>query len=1018
MPEVSPASLPAIRVESESVIKGWTAVAFAILALLWIASNLVFWIWWLTPEHVASPELYVLFTLAFGYEATLLPSVYLYYVGRMRRPRPVAPAEGLSVAMITLCVPSSESLDVIIRQLEAMTRVKYPHDSWVLDEGGDPMVRAAATRLGVRYFSRAGISNYNRSGPPFKAKTKAGNVNAWLDAHGHQYDYFVQLDVDHLPEPDYLDDVLGYFRDPQVAWVQGPSLYGNLENWIARGAAEQELVLQGPLQEGFFGATETPFIIGSHCSYRTAAIREIGGFQPTRAEDHLDTVILASRGYRGVFVPKALAVGGGPDTFETYLRQQFAWAYSMMQVLFSYTPSLIRRYRPLQALQFLFAQTWYTCWSTSMALLFFMPMLSLLTGQPVSTVSLLEFAVMWAPMNAAALVTWWWTRRWHRPVGLRLSWRGVVLHVARWPIVLWALVNVVLRVKHPYMITPKGGNDSVPQFSVQSQLLYLALVWIPLGIIAGYQAGWWGMPPAWDPFDPSVPSVDGAILLALWGITFMALVVITNVGAYLIQLGRAQVSFMTSVQAVCAPTVALGITLVGVSATLTAGTDQIVAAATAIGPSWTATVVTGALEGRALLRQAAAEAEAEAVAQAGAETEVEIEAEAGPGGAAADPTVVALLPPDSPADDRAAATAPVAGTTAPAAAPVSGAVAAPPPTVAARPRSPAIRPFDLPTESVVFGMYDPWQAAAGLHLDLEHWYIRQDEPRLLQGALRRTRDRGIALVTVEPFPARGDRTPVLDVIVAGHRDAEIRRLAQIARSASPQVLLLRWGHEMDLSGLYPWSSNHPELYQQAYRHVVDVFRQEGASNVRWVWSPAGNAGLEAFYPGDDVVDYVGVTILGDPGWDANFALPPQSFTELLEPKYSRLAIYQKPIIVAELGVSGTPERQALWLEEAARSVDHFPLVRALSYFNDVNAENNRLSSRPDWRVQPGIFLAFVDHARSTTSAQTPGGGSGSTEQSVGRAVLRGEPDAAAVRDLPLTARVTVVHERAGVTDAR
>jgi cellulose synthase (UDP-forming) len=963
---VAPRVLPEIRVESEREIRGWTALVFVGLSGAWILSNAVFWAWWLTPDHVASPWLFALFTVAFGYDATFLPSTYLYYVGQMRRPRPVQPQPGLKVALITLCVPSSESLGVIVRQLEAMSRVEYPHESWILDEGGDPTVRAAAQRLGVRYFSRAGISQYNQPGPPFKAKTKAGNVNAWLDAHGSNYDFFVQFDIDHLPEPDYLDRVLGYFRDPKIGWVQGPSLYGNLNNWVARGSAEQELVLQGPLQQGFFGATETPFIIGSHCSYRTAAIREIGGFQPTRAEDHLDTVILASRGYRGVFVPEVLATGHGPDTFETYLRQQFAWAYSMMQVLSSYTPRLIWKYRPLQALQFLFAQTWYPLWSAGMAILFFMPMLSLLTGQSISTVSLLEFAAAWAPMNVVAFVTWWWTRRWHRPVGLRLSWRGVVLHVARWPIVLWALVNVVLRIKHPYMITPKGDLGGVPQFSVRSQALYLALVWIPLAIIAGYQHGWWGAPLDWDAFDPARPSVDGAILLTLWGIAFMALVVLTNVGAYLNGLGRAHVAFWIALRAAYAPAVAFLVTVAGVSGTLFVGMDQIVSAATTINAAPSSPRDTGVLAGRALLRQAASEAVVHRV-----------EASTLPATATALPaTATAPTPQTEPlpvADPLPPATAsarsPDTVVSAPSIPPDPGSGTSAAVAVVSTPSAPTIRAFDLPDTSVAIGMYDPWQAATDLPLDLEHWYIRQDEPLLLQGALNRTRDRRIVLVTVEPFPQRGDRTPVLDTIVAGNRDGELRKLARVAREASPQVVLLRWAHEMELSGLYPWAANHPELYQAAYRHVVELFRAEGADNVRWVWSPVGNVGLEAYYPGDDVVDYVGVTVLGDPGWDANFGLAPQSFAQLLEPKYERLAAYGKPIVVAEFGVSGPPERQQDWLQGAARSIGQFPLVRALSYFNDVNAENNHLSSRPDWRLGGPEYAAFLRRVAASEPGQ-------------------------------------------------
>ena len=52
---------------------------------------------------------------------------------------------------------------------------------------------------------------------------------------------------------------------------------------------------------------------------------------------------------------------------------------------------------------------------------------------------------------------WCWARKWFQPGGVRLSWRGLVLEIARWPVVLWAVINVLLRIKRPYMITPKGG---------------------------------------------------------------------------------------------------------------------------------------------------------------------------------------------------------------------------------------------------------------------------------------------------------------------------------------------------------------------------------------------------------------------------------------------------------------------------------------------------------------------------------------------------------------------------------
>ena len=320
-------------------------------------------------------------------------------------------------------------------------------------------MRELAHRYGVHHFSRKGIERWNQLGPPHQRKTKAGNVNAWLSSlaeRGLDYDVFVQLDIDHRPDPSYLDRVLGYFDDPAVAWVQSPSVCRNLDCWAARGLAEQELVFQGPLQMGFYGFSRTPFIIGSHTAYRTSAIREIGGFQPTRAEDHLDTVVLAAHGYRGVFVPDTIARGDGPEDLPTYLRQQFAWAHSMITVLLSWTPRLVRHYKPRVALQFLFSQTWYLLWSVSMLVLWAAPLLALAGDRRIAATSLGEYFVYFIPVALAGWLMWSFARPWFKPQGLRISWRGAVLTVralAGGPV---GAAERVMRIKRPYMITPKG----------------------------------------------------------------------------------------------------------------------------------------------------------------------------------------------------------------------------------------------------------------------------------------------------------------------------------------------------------------------------------------------------------------------------------------------------------------------------------------------------------------------------------------------------------------------------------
>jgi hypothetical protein len=283
--------------------------------------------------------------------------------------------------------------------------------------------------------------------------------------------------------------------------------------------------------------------------------------------------------------------------------------------------------------------------------------------------------------------------------------------------------------------------------------------------------------------------------------------------------------------------------------------------------------------------------------------------------------------------------------------------------------APAPLAMDLPVDRISVGAYDPHLALTGQPLDIEHWYVRQDDPTLLAGALAHTRDQRTLMVTIEPWPAPGSSdTDVLGNVVGGASDDQLDELARIAAANRPQVILVRWGHEMELSNLYPWGAQDPDLYKQAFRRVADIFRAEGADNVRFVWSPAGNENAVDYYPGGDVVDYVGFTALADAGWDAGFGLPPQSFDDIVGARYRRLAPLDKPVLVAELGVSGTSLHKTAWLAEAGRSLSLYPQLRALVYFDDQNPPMNHLRTQPDWRIGADPLGAFLGLSGGVTAS--------------------------------------------------
>jgi cellulose synthase (UDP-forming) len=287
---------------------------------------------------------------------------------------------------------------------------------------------------------------------------------------------------------------------------------------------------------GFYGFCGTPFIIGSHCTYDMEAIRAIGGFQPTRAEDHLDTVFLAARGYQGVFLPEVIAVGDGPENFETYLAQQFAWAYSMIQVLFNYTPKRIKYYTPRQALQFLFVQTWYIMWSLSMFTLFILPVISLFFNTPIARVSYGEFMLHSLPVAVTAFMIWAWSHTWHLPKQLELSWRGVVLHIARWPTVMSALIQVILHVQKPYMITVKGLQQGKQRpFALKAHYPYLILIGLSLS------ACWFYL------FTIGRSSVQGYLFFALQGAATLLLVYLTALVKDITDMMQEGISFVSCI---------------------------------------------------------------------------------------------------------------------------------------------------------------------------------------------------------------------------------------------------------------------------------------------------------------------------------------------------------------------------------------------------------------------------------------------------------------------------------------
>jgi Glycosyl hydrolase family 26 len=188
-----------------------------------------------------------------------------------------------------------------------------------------------------------------------------------------------------------------------------------------------------------------------------------------------------------------------------------------------------------------------------------------------------------------------------------------------------------------------------------------------------------------------------------------------------------------------------------------------------------------------------------------------------------------------------------------------------------------------------------------------------------------------------------------DRILNGSQDALITRTAQnLATYGRP--VFLRWAWEMN-GDWFPWggprNGNKPQDYVQAWRHVHDIFARQKTTNVAWVWGPNFQSipilpwnDVPNYYPGDDYVDWVGVSGYSD-------AVKTPEF--LFEAFYREFASH-KPMMIAETGVKTKGGRQSAdWIDLLAQWLRTHDAVGALVWF-DTDKHERGTSAFIDFRI--------------------------------------------------------------------
>lgn len=510
----------------QRMITGHQRRKYLLLVLLWAFALVWFWQWWLRPGHNADWLRYGPVTALLAW-LTLLEAYFVFFFLRAVRSVAPDPEPGQwRVAMIVTKTPS-EAFAIVRRTLEAMLSQPYPHDTWLADEDPTPETLAWCAANHIKVSSRKGRADYHQKTWPRRTRCKEGNLAFFYDHWGYsQYDIVVQMDADHVPQPGYLTEMLRPFADPRVGYVSAPSICASNapENWAARTRLQTEGAFHGILQAGYSNGF-APMCIGSHYAVRTQALREVGGLGPELAEDHSTTMILNAGGWRGVHAIDAIAIGDGPATVADMVTQEFQWSRSLVTLLLQYSPRYLPRMPWRLRLQFLFCQMLYPLSALTLAGMFLMPIVALLTDTTYANVTFPDYVVHAVPSVLALMAIAYALKAdgFFRPVDAPvLSWEKTLFVPLQWPWVFWGCLMAARdRLTGSFVdfrITPKG-EAAKGRIPVRVLGVYATLALICLATVLSV---------------PEVKTTNGFYLLALLNCLFyVAAVVVTVVRHYM-----------------------------------------------------------------------------------------------------------------------------------------------------------------------------------------------------------------------------------------------------------------------------------------------------------------------------------------------------------------------------------------------------------------------------------------------------------------------------------------------------
>lgn len=362
----------------------------------------------------------------------------------------------------------NEPLYLLEMTIAAAVNMNYPKDRfcvYICDDGRRSELKELCKSYQIGYITRADNKG-----------AKAGNINNALGVI--QGELFAVLDADMIPTKDFLQRTVGYFSNPNLAFVQTPQVYYNQDMYqynLSKKIPNEQDFFMRDIQEAR-AARNAVLHVGTNAVFRRQCVLNIGGY-PTCSitEDMAVGMQLQAQGYDSLLVNEALVYGLSATTFSELVKQRDRWCRGNLQVLKNYNPLFTKGLSFSQKIAYLDGGIY---WFANIQKMIFIccPLIYLFTGIPILNCVMKSLLCIYIPYMLGQLLMF----RVLTPQTRSMRWAHYYETVMA-PYLSLSVLKEMLNLKINFNVTSKETLCEKTMFQINMVVPHLVILAVSIG---------------------------------------------------------------------------------------------------------------------------------------------------------------------------------------------------------------------------------------------------------------------------------------------------------------------------------------------------------------------------------------------------------------------------------------------------------------------------------------------------------------------------------------------------------